>query len=106
LKINDFNYGLSKGIPILASGREKGAIRAYVLVNADGYFVIKIPRVTCQDDISKLEVVLKNNSQFAYKEGPDGDGLPVKLDDGIVTVKKQCHFRRKRAKSRQLILLI
>jgi len=88
LKINDFNYGLAKNLPVLASSQERGAARAYVLVNMDGYYVIKILTAPPQEALNRLENILQHETKFAYKEGPDGDGLPIQLEKGIVKVKQ------------------
>jgi hypothetical protein len=87
LKINDFTYGLAKNLPVLASSQEKGAARAYVLVSMDGYYVIKILTPPPQEDLNCFENILQYETKFAYKEGPEGDGLPIKLEKGIVRVK-------------------
>lgn len=87
LKINEWNYGLNKDIPLLASDQEKDAIRAYVLADIDGYFVIKIESGT-YGDLDRLDIILKQHTQFAYKEGPDGHGLPVSIEHGAVKVKR------------------
>jgi hypothetical protein len=88
LKINDFNYGLAKNLPVLASSQEKGAARAYVLVNMDGYYVIKVLTPPPLEDLYKLENILQNETKFAFKEDPHGDGFPIKLEKGIVRVKE------------------
>jgi hypothetical protein len=88
LKINDFNYGLAKNLPVLASSQEKGAAHAYVLANMDGYYVIKVLTPPPQEDLNKLENILQHETKFAYKEGPRGDGLPIKLEKGIVRVNQ------------------
>jgi len=88
LKINDFTYGLHKSIPILASRREPEALRAYVLVDVEGYFVIKVTDTFDHEDLERLEYVLKENTQFAYKEGNDSqEGFPVQVGDGVVNLK-------------------
>jgi len=88
LKVNDFLYGLSKSIPVLASSKEKDVLRAYVLVDKAGFFVLTISSVTYLDDIDRLEYVLKQNTEFAVKEDPDGQGFPVEVGKGIVRIKQ------------------
>lgn len=88
LKVNDWNYGLAKSIPLLASTHENGALRAYVLINTGGYFVIKVKEGAQSGNLDRLDSILQHNTDFAYKEGADGDGLPIKLGHGTVHVKK------------------
>jgi len=88
LKVNHFCYGLSKTIPVLASRQERGVLRAYVLVDKEGFFVLTISSVQFPEDIERLEYVLKQNTEFAYKEGPDGQGFPIEVGNGIVKIKQ------------------
>jgi len=87
IKINDWNYGLNKEIPLLASNQESDSIRAYVLADVDGYFVIKISNGLF-GDLDRLDAILKQNTQFAYKEGANGHGLPVEVNHETVRVKR------------------
>jgi len=75
LKIADFNYGLSKKIPLLCSTRERGAYRAYVVPSPNDFYVIKIVNVWTISELLKLDEILKENTQFAYKD--DFDTYPV-----------------------------
>jgi len=84
LKVNDFNYGISKSVPVLASSHERGAARAYVLPNPKGYFVIKVTQAPRQENLNKFEDILKRVTEFADKES-----LPVRLGEQTVTVKKE-----------------
>jgi len=63
------------------------ASRAYVLLNKDSYYVIKIA-IASDIDLNRLDDILKENSEFACKEGPMGEGLPIELARGEVRVKK------------------
>lgn len=85
LRVNNFNYGISKRIPVLASSQERGSIRAYVFPNPQGYLVIKVTRAQSMDHIEELENILKSTTELAWKEG---QGLPVRLDGQTVTVKR------------------
>jgi len=87
LKINEWNYGLNKDIPLLASNQEKDAIRAYVLADLEGYFVIKILGGT-YGNLDRLDTILKQSTQFAHKEGAEGHGLPVSIEHGALKVKR------------------
>ena len=71
LKIADFNYGLSKKIPLLCSLRERGAFRAYVVPSKNDFYVIKIVNVWTISELLKLDEILKENTQFAYKDDFD-----------------------------------
>jgi len=89
LKVNDFNYGISKKVPVLASSHERGAVRAYVVPNPQGYFVIKVTAAVTQENLNNFENILKNVTEFGYKEGQGSEGLPVKLGNQTVTVKEE-----------------
>jgi len=87
LKINEWNYGLNKDIPLLVSDREENMIRAYVLADVEGYFVIKVASGRYAD-LDRLDAIFKQNTQFAYKEGVDGHGLPIEVDNGTIKIKR------------------
>jgi len=86
ISVNDFSYGLYKEVPILASDHEEGAVRAYVLANLDGHYVIKVSKVRHQKTLEKFEAILMSHTHFAYKEGPDGHGIPVHVKEGAAFI--------------------
>src|SRR4051812_17503135 len=68
LKISNFTYGLSKGIPLLCSTTGKGVFRTYILPAPDGFYVIRVTEVWSRAELSRLDEILKENSQFVHKE--------------------------------------
>jgi len=80
LKIAGFTYGLSKGIPVLCSTREKGVFRTYILPGPDCFYAIKVVEVWSRAELSRLDEILKENSSFVHKEDFNAyvDSLPNK----------------------------
>ena len=85
LKISTFTYGLSKGIPLLCSTREKGVFRTYIIPAPDGYYAIKVVEVWSRDELSRLDEIMKENSMFVYKEDFNAylNSLPNKPRDNM-----------------------
>jgi len=82
MRVQDFNYHLSKEIPIVACPSNEGlGLPSYVFPNVDGYFIMKIIHVTSYEGLSSLESIFNNHTNFSYQEkeqakgyAPIGDG--------------------------------
>jgi len=88
LKINEFNYGLAKNIPVLASRNEEGALATYVFTNPQGYYAIKVAETSSAKDLDIFEQILKQNTQFNYKEGITDEGLPIEVKEGNIQMRR------------------
>lgn len=88
IKINEFQYGLSKNIPVLASHHENDSLATYVFVGTEGYYIVKIPTVSRKEDLETFEEILKHNTQFTHREGLADEGLPVEIKEGGVKIRR------------------
>ena len=68
LKVENFECVLSKDMPVLASGPEKGAVRTYALATVDGNYIIKIVKFMWKKNLIKLENILRESTFFATEE--------------------------------------
>jgi hypothetical protein len=68
LQVNNFNYHLSKEIPVLSSPGKGDCYPSYVFPNMEGFYVIKVVKISSPEALCSLETILSNHCQLGYEE--------------------------------------